>query len=115
VRRLVYNRHVAAGQLAVVQGAPRPHRYAKRCGRGEVPISGFIRVEVRAGLAVATPKNSPLAAARRVALKMGRRRRCSSVTYQFRYVPAYRQSGSDRLPAAHFERNDMSGIYETTH
>jgi hypothetical protein len=33
-------------------------------------------------------KNSQPAAARRVALKMGRRRRCSSVTYRFRYAPS---------------------------
>jgi hypothetical protein len=45
----------------------------------------------------ATRKNSQLAAARRVALKMGRRLRCSSVTYRFRYAPSDRQSGSDRL------------------
>jgi hypothetical protein len=30
-------------------------------------------------------------------MKMGRRLRCSSVTYRFRYVPSLRQSGSDRL------------------
>jgi hypothetical protein len=62
----------------------------------EVPISEFIRVER------ATPKNSQLAAARRVALKMGRRRRCSSITHQFRYAPSYRQSGSDRLAGGPF-------------
>jgi hypothetical protein len=64
VYRLIYNDDVAAGQLAVFPGA------------SEVPISEFIRAKR------ATPKNSQLAAARRVALKMGRRRRCSSVTYQ---------------------------------
>jgi hypothetical protein len=32
-------------------------------------------------------KNSQLASAQRVAMKMGRRLRCSSVTYQFRYAP----------------------------
>jgi hypothetical protein len=79
VHRLAYNGDVAAGQLAVFQGA------------SEAPISEFIRVER------ATRKNSPPAAARRVALKMGRRLRCSSVTYRSRYVPSYRQSGSDRL------------------
>src|SRR6516162_8433246 len=69
---------------------------------------------VRAGLAVATRisrlirkeratrKNSQLAAARRVALKMGRRLRCSSVTYQFRYAPSKCQSGSDRLAGGPF-------------
>jgi hypothetical protein len=47
-------------------------------------------------------------------LKMGRRLRCSSVTYQFRYAPSYRQSGSDRLAgAAHFERNDITIRCET--
>jgi hypothetical protein len=30
-------------------------------------------------------------------MKMGRRLRCSSVTYRFRYAPSIRQSGSDRL------------------
>src|SRR6516162_6660628 len=36
----------------------------------------------------ATRKNGQLAAARRVAMKMGRRLRCSSVTYRFRYAPS---------------------------
>src|SRR5882724_8915543 len=79
VCRLAYNDDVAAGQLAVFQGA------------SEAPISESIRVER------ATRKNSQLAAARRVALKMGRRLRCSSVTYRSRYAPSNRQSGSDRL------------------
>ena len=35
----------------------------------------------------ATRKNSQLAPAQRVAMKMGRRLRCSSVTYRFRYAP----------------------------
>src|SRR5260370_42519937 len=72
VHRLASNGDVAAGQLAVFQGA------------SEAPISGLIRVKR------ATRKNSQLAAARRVALKMGRRPRCSSVTYQFRYAPSSR-------------------------
>ena len=38
----------------------------------------------------ATRKNSQLAAARRVALKMGRLLRCSSVTYRSRYAPSSR-------------------------
>src|ERR1700738_3605492 len=59
VHRLAYNGDVAAGQLAVFQGGPR------RTG-GKAPISGLIRVKR------ATRKNSQLAAARRVALKMGR-------------------------------------------
>ena len=75
VHRLAYNGDVAAGQLAVFQGA------------SEAPISGFIRVER------ATRKNSQPAAARRVALKMGRRPRCSSVTYRFRYAPSSRLAG----------------------
>src|SRR5580693_1885453 len=72
VYRLAYNGDVAAGQLAVFQGA------------SEAPISGFIRVER------ATRKNGQLAAARRIALKMGRRLRCSSVTYRLRYAPSSR-------------------------
>src|SRR6266404_3590367 len=72
VHRLAYSSDVAAGQLAVFQGA------------SEAPISELIRVER------ATRKNSQLAAARRVALKMGRRPRCSSVTYRFRYAPSSR-------------------------
>jgi hypothetical protein len=72
VYRLAYNGDVAAGQLAVFQGA------------SEAPISELIRVER------ATRKNSQLAAARRVALKMGWRLRCSSVTYRFRYAPSSR-------------------------
>ena len=47
-------------------------------------------------------KNSQLAPAQRVAMKMGRRLRCSSVTYRFRYAPSYRQSGSDRLAGGPF-------------
>jgi hypothetical protein len=38
-------------------------------------------------------KNSQLAAARRVALKMGRRLRCSSVTHRLRYAPSSRLAG----------------------
>jgi hypothetical protein len=72
VYRLAYNGDVAAGQLAVFQGA------------SEAPISGFIRVER------ATQKNGQPAAARRVALKMGRRPRCSSVTYRLRYASSSR-------------------------
>jgi hypothetical protein len=68
VHRLAYKGDVAAGLLAVFQGGPN------RTGGNEAPISGFIRAER------ATRKNSQLAAARRVALKMGRRLRCSSVT-----------------------------------
>jgi hypothetical protein len=55
VHRLAYNSDVAAGQLAVFQGA------------SEAPISELIRVER------ATRKNSQPAAAQRVAFKMSRR------------------------------------------
>ncbi len=75
MHRLAYNSDVAAGQLAVFQGA------------SEAPISESIGVER------ATRKNSQLAAAQRVALKMGRRLRCSSVTYRFRYAPSSRLAG----------------------
>jgi hypothetical protein len=75
VYRLAYNGDVAAGQLAVFQGA------------SEAPMSELIRVER------ATRKNSQLAAAQRVALEMGRRLRCSSVTYRFRYAPSSRLAG----------------------
>ena len=44
-------------------------------------ISEWIRKER------ATRKNGQLTTARRVAMKMGRRLRCSSVTYQSRYAP----------------------------
>jgi hypothetical protein len=46
--------------------------------------------------------DSQPAAAQRVALKMGRRLRGSSVTYRFRYGPSYWQSGSDRLAGGPF-------------
>src|SRR6185312_10271743 len=75
VHRLLNPFGFAAGQLAVFQGA------------SEAPISESIRVER------ATRKNSQPAAARRVALKMGRRLRCSSVTYRFRYAPSSRLAG----------------------
>src|SRR5271166_5653525 len=83
VYRLAYNGDVAAGQLAVFRGA------------SEAPISGFIRVER------ATRKNSQLTAARRVALKMGRRLRCSSVTYRLRYAPSTASPARTALPVAH--------------
>ena len=75
VHRLAYNGDIAAGQLDVFQGA------------SEAPISELIRVER------ATRKNSQVAAAQRVALKMGRQLRCSSVTYRFRYAPSSRLAG----------------------
>jgi hypothetical protein len=70
VCRLAYNGDVAAGQLAVFKGA------------SEAPISGSIRAER------ATRKNSQLAAARRVGLKMGWRLRCSLVTSRTILIPA---------------------------
>jgi hypothetical protein len=91
VYRLAYNGDIAAGRLAVFQGA------------SEVPISELIRAER------ATRKNSQLDAAQRLALKMGRRLRCSSVTYSLNMRP------SRALPAAHFERNDVIIICETVH
>jgi len=72
-------------------------------GASEAPISGSIRAER------ATRKNSQLAAAQRVALKMGRRLRCSSVTYRFRRI-ALDMRPPRALPAAHFERNEAQGI-----
>jgi hypothetical protein len=83
VHRLAYNSDVvrqAPDQLAVFQGGP------SRTGGSEAPLSELIRVER------ATRKNSQPAAAQRVALKMGRRLRGSSVTYRFRYAPSYCQS-----------------------
>src|SRR6516225_11754747 len=72
VHRLAYSGDSAAGQLAVFQGA------------SEAPISELIRAER------ATRKNGQPTAAQRVALKMGRRLRCSSVTYRFRDAPSSR-------------------------
>src|ERR1700740_1481537 len=97
VYRLLNPLSFAAGQLAVFQGA------------SEAPISGSIRA------ARAPRKNRRLAAAQRVALKMGRRLRCSSVTYRFRYAPSTASPARTALPAAHFERNENQGIYETAH
>jgi hypothetical protein len=94
VCRLAYNGDIAAGQLAVFQGA------------SDAPISELIRVER------ATQKNSQLAAARRVALKMGRR--------AVRRLPDRLRIHLDMrppraLPASHFERNDVIIICETAH
>ena len=94
--RLAYNGDVAAGQLAVFQGA------------SEAPISGFIRVKR------ATRKNSQLAAARRVALKTGRRPRRSSVTY-LDMRPLNAGPARTALRAADFEPNDVIIICETAH
>ena len=89
VYRLAYNGDVAAGQLAVFQGGP------SRTG-GKAPISGVIRVER------ATRKNSQPAAARRVALKMGRRLRAYSIGYVWCGMRPLLQSGSDRLAGGPF-------------
>jgi hypothetical protein len=60
-------------------------------------------------------ENSQLAAARRIALKIGRRLRCSPVTYRFRYGPFSASPARTALPTAHFERNDITIICETVH
>ena len=73
----------AVGQLAVFQGA------------SEAPIVWFIRVER------ATQKNSQLATARRVAMKMGRRLRFVGYV-SIQICALYRQSGSDRLAGGPF-------------
>src|ERR1700741_5304124 len=85
-------------------------------------VSWLFFKAVRAGLAVttsiselirkeqATPKNSQLAAARRVALKMDRRVRCSSVTDRFRYASSNASPARTDLPTAHFERNDGTSL-----
>ena len=88
VHRLANNGGVAGGQLAVFQGA------------SEAPIS--YQWSQRA-----TRKNSQLARPR-VALKMGRRLRRSSVTYRFRYAPLAPVPARTALPTAHFERNDAT-------
>jgi hypothetical protein len=104
VYRLLNPFGFAAGQLAIFQGA------------SEAPISGSIRAER------ATRKNSQLAAAQRVGLKMGRRLRCSSVTYPFRYAPSSRSLSFRRrffgrirrfVPIWHrktSELNDMTNV-----
>src|SRR4029077_7302722 len=71
-----YNDDVAAGQLAVFQGA------------SEVPISDpYGPSEQRRGKTANWPR--PVG----VAFKMGRRLRCSSVTYRLRYAPSSRLAG----------------------
>jgi hypothetical protein len=73
---LANNGSVATGQLAVFQGA------------SEVPIADSY------GPSEQCWKNSQQAAARRVALKMGGRLGCSSITYRFGYGPSSRLAGS---------------------
>jgi hypothetical protein len=46
-------------------------------------------------------------------MKMGRRLRCSSVTYRFRYAPSSRPAAAG--PTAHFDRNESHVIYGTGH
>ena len=63
----------------------------------------------------ATRKNSQLAPAQRVAMKMGRRLRCSSVTYRCRYAPSTASPARTALPTAHFDRNNIPAISGTGH
>jgi hypothetical protein len=91
VHRLLNPFGFAAGQLAVFQGA------------SEAPISESIRVER------ATRKNSQLAAAHGVALKMAG----GCVARRLRIALDMRPPRA--LPAAHFERNEAQGIQETVH
>ena len=48
-------------------------------------------------------------------MKMGRRLRCSSVTYRFRYAPSSASPARTALPAAHFDRNKIPRISGTGH
>src|SRR5258707_7696492 len=89
VHRLAYKGDVAAGQLAVFQGA------------SEAPISEFIRVER------ATQKNGQLAA--------GRRLRCSSLRIDSDMRPPSASPARTVLPAGDFERNAVVIICETAH
>ena len=89
----------AAGQLAVFQGAseapiPRHFMTAAREPNARRIKNGAGRAER------AMQKNSQPAAALGVALKMGRRLRCSSVRIALDMRPPR------ALPAAHFERNE---------
>src|SRR6201984_541672 len=59
----------------------------------------------------ATRKNSQLATAQRIAMKMGRRLRCSSVTYRFRYAPSTASPARTALPAAHFDLNETYAYF----
>jgi hypothetical protein len=109
VHRLLNPFGFAAGQLAVFQGAseaPIPPHFHAALGTESIrnTESGAGRVER------ATRKNSQPAAAQRVALKMGRRLRSSSVTFRFRYAPSNASPARTALPAAHFEQNEAQGI-----
>jgi len=48
-------------------------------------------------------------------MKMGRRLRCSSVTYRFRYAPSYASPARTALPAAHFDRNAAIPVTDLVH
>jgi hypothetical protein len=65
----------------------------------------------------ATQKNSQLAAARRVALKMGRLLRCSSVTYRSRYAPSSRLADDPfwTQPSPRDLRDGASNILFSSH
>ena len=43
-------------------------------------------------------------------MKMGRRLRCSSVTYQSTYAPSTASPARTALPATHFDRNESHVI-----
>jgi hypothetical protein len=102
VHRLAYLDDVAAGQLAVSRRVRAGLAGPGRTGGKGRRISGLILVER------ATRKNSQPAAAQSLALKMGRRLRCLSVTYQLRYAPSNASPARTALPAAHFEGNDIT-------
>src|SRR6516164_6660826 len=68
------------------------------------------RENTRCGLRPMSDKAaSQRRAARRVAMKMGRRLRCSSVTYPFRYAP------SSRLVGGPFDRNAAKPVTDLVH
>jgi predicted transcriptional regulator len=92
VHRLANNNgDVASGQLAVFQGA------------SEAPISESYGSSEQRG------KNGQLVPARRVALKMVRRPRCSSDTFLSIQICALSASPArTALPTAYFEGNDTS-------
>src|SRR6202011_98049 len=54
-------------------------------------------------------------AARRVAMKMGRRLRCSSVTYQPDMLLPIASPARTALPAAHFDRNATTPVTDLVH
>ena len=48
-------------------------------------------------------------------MKMGRRPRCSSVTYRFRSAPSTASPARTALPAAHFDRNATTPVTDLVH